>query len=134
MRICIAQIEPIKGDIQKNLGKPLNFITAALAKRPDLIMKYVSVWSFSNPTRKESPIQNNIYILLKKGYSHQVLPHVWFLLAKQTLLLPPSATSYPIANTRIMHIDTQTKSIDMQRGEMLKMQPWGKIIIFPCGY
>ena len=43
MRIYIAQIEPIKGDIQKNLGKHLKFITAALAKRPDLIMKYVSV-------------------------------------------------------------------------------------------
>ena len=38
MRICIAQIEPIKGDIQKNLDKHLKFITAALAKRPDLIM------------------------------------------------------------------------------------------------
>lgn len=34
MRICIAQIEAIKGDIQKNLDKHLKFIMTALVNHP----------------------------------------------------------------------------------------------------
>lgn len=38
MKISIAQIEPIKGDIEKNLSKHLKFIEAASSRRSDLIM------------------------------------------------------------------------------------------------
>lgn len=38
MKISIAQIEPIKGDIEKNLSKHLKFIEAASSGRSDLIM------------------------------------------------------------------------------------------------
>lgn len=38
MKISIAQIEPIKGDIEKNLSKHLKFIEAASSGQSDLIM------------------------------------------------------------------------------------------------
>lgn len=38
MKISIAQIEAIKGDIEKNLDKHLQFIEAASSGQSDLIM------------------------------------------------------------------------------------------------
>lgn len=38
MKIAIAQIEPVKGDIGQNLDNHLRFIGAALEKKVDLIM------------------------------------------------------------------------------------------------
>ena len=38
MKIGIAQIKPLKGDIERNLDKHLKFINNALEKQPDLLM------------------------------------------------------------------------------------------------
>lgn len=38
MKISIAQIEPVKGDIERNLARHLLFIEAALEKKADFIM------------------------------------------------------------------------------------------------
>lgn len=38
MRIGVAQIKPIKGDIEKNLNKHLRLIESTLEQRPDLLM------------------------------------------------------------------------------------------------
>lgn len=38
MRICVTQLEPVKGSIEKNLNKHLMFIEATVEMKPDLMM------------------------------------------------------------------------------------------------